>query len=682
MPRTTASEEKSAIARGCGRLECYTLGFHHMFLNLEGHKFFGEGSGREKKIYSPDKSGMFRWLGATPRFHFPSATCKLEDIATRGSGEDVVIHGYLGTQRQAGKNLLFAELRSTTLSHSIQLVASNKTSAEGASVFDKLSGLNVETPVAVEGKLKGRKAKQTPSKLEAGAVQQITEVEIELTNISPLNHFPKDIMVTQDSVFTAEQRHLQLRMEKPLRDALAFRSKAASILRTELCEGKDFVEIETPLLFKSTPEGAREFLVPTRTPGLAYALPQSPQQYKQILMASGIPRYVQFAKCFRDEDLRADRQPEFTQVDLEMSFATGEDVMSTVEDVVKTLWQKLLGISHEGQFPRLSYEDAMSNYGSDKPDVRLGSKISRAEYMLPVDLIRKIGPLHDPIVEVLKMPISEDVKETREFVTKFMDSSDSKPFNDNPEGQPGIFIFDPRKPLSGLSVFGFEAAETIEEMLDLEEGDLVVLQARKNAPHAGGSTPLGNLRLALHKFAVRHNYIPAPQGFEFLWITDFPLFSPSVANEPGQGGAAGFSSTHHPFTAPKTAEDVDLLLTDPAAVKAEHYDLVVNGVELGGGSRRIHSAAMQQFVLREVLKMSEERLKDFDHLIEVLRAGCPPHAGMALGFDRLIAVMLGKESVRDVIAFPKSGRGEDLLVRSPTLMTEDQLKTYHLKLRE
>ncbi|KAG9520584.1 hypothetical protein KCU93_g7642, partial [Aureobasidium melanogenum] len=615
-------------------------------------------------------------------FHFPSATCKLENVAAREVGEDIVLHGYLGTQRQAGKNLLFAELRSTTLSHSVQLVASNKTSTEGESVFERLSTLNVETPVAIEGKLKSRKAKPSSSKLEEGAVQQITDVEIELTRVSPLNHFPKDIMVTQDSVFSAEQRHLQLRMEKPLRDALAFRSKAASILRAELCEGKDFVEIETPLLFKSTPEGAREFLVPTRTPGLAYALPQSPQQYKQILMASGIPRYVQFAKCFRDEDLRADRQPEFTQVDLEMSFATGEDVMNTVESVVKTLWQNLLGISHNGPFPRLSYEDAMSKYGSDKPDVRLGSKISRVEYMLPVDLIRKIGPLMDPIVEVLKIPISGDAKETREFVTRFMDSPEAKPFNENPEGQPGIFIYDPRKPLSGLSVFGFEAAETIEETLDLEEGDLVVLQARKNAPHAGGSTPLGNLRLALHRFAVQHNYMPAPQGFEFLWITDFPLFSPSVANEPGQGGAAGLSSTHHPFTAPKTAKDVDLLLTDPAAVKAEHYDLVVNGVELGGGSRRIHSAAMQQFVLREVLKMSEERLKDFDHLIEVLRAGCPPHAGMALGFDRLIAVMLGKESVRDVIAFPKSGRGEDLLVKSPTRMTEDQLKTYHLKLRE
>lgn len=592
-----------------------------------------------------------------------------------------MLHGYLGTQRQAGKNLLFAELRDTTLSRSIQLVASNKTST-GESVFEKLIELSVETPVAIQGKIKSRKAKPSSSKIEEGAIQPVTDIEIELTKVSPLNHFPKDIMVTQDSVFSAEQRHLQLRMEKPLRDALAFRSKAASILRTELCEGKDFTEIETPLLFKSTPEGAREFLVPSRTPGLAYALPQSPQQYKQILMASGIPRYVQFAKCFRDEDLRADRQPEFTQVDLEMSFATGQDVMSTVESVIKTLWQKLLGISYDGQFPHLSYEDAMSTYGSDKPDVRLESKISRVEYMLPVDLVRKIGPLNDPIVEVLKIPISEDAKETRGFVTRFMDSPEAKPFNENPAGQPGIFIFDPRKPLSGLSVFGFEAAETIEETLDLEEGDLVVLQARKNASHAGGSTPLGNLRLALHKFAVQHGYMPAPQGFEFLWITDFPLFSPSVANEPGQGGAAGFSSTHHPFTAPKTAGDVDLLLTDPAAVKAEHYDLVVNGVELGGGSRRIHSAAMQQFVLREVLKMSEERLKDFDHLIEVLRAGCPPHAGMALGFDRLIAVMLGKESVRDVIAFPKSGRGEDLLVKSPTRMTEEQLKTYHLKLRD
>lgn len=548
-------------------------------------------------------------------------------------------------------------------------------------MFNKLKLLNNESPVAITGKVKGRKAKPSSSKSEE-EIAQITEVEVELTEVSPLNHFPKDIIVSSEAVFPPEQRHLQIRTEKRLRDALQFRSRAASIIRTELCQNRAFVEVETPLLFKSTPEGAREFLVPTRTRGMAYALPQSPQQYKQILMASGIPRYVQFAKCFRDEDLRADRQPEFTQVDLEMAFATGEDVMSTIEHIVKKLWSRLLGIEHADAFPRLTYEEAMSSYGSDKPDVRLGSKIHRVGYLLPVDLVGKIGPLKNPIVEVIKISIADDPARTRKFVNQFMDSPESKPFIDNPAGQPGIFIYDTRKPLAGLSPFGFEAAEVLEDTLQLEDGDLIVLQARENVPHFGGSTPMGNLRLALHKTAAAWGYIPAPQGFEFLWVTDFPLFSPSSASEPGQGGAAGLSATHHPFTAPKTAEDVDLLLTDPRKVKAEHYDLVVNGVELGGGSRRLHNAAVQEFVLRDILKMSDERLKDFAHLIEVLRAGCPPHAGMALGFDRLIAVMLGRESVRDVIAFPKSGRGEDLLVKSPSRMTEEQLQTYHMQLRD
>jgi len=301
--------------------------------------------------------------------------------------------------------------------------------------------------------------------------------------------------------------------------------------------------------------------------------------------------------------------------------------------------------------------------------------------MLPIDLVNKIGPLTDPAVDVMKISISENPQETRKFVNAFMDSPEAQPFIQNPEGQPGIFIFDSRKPLQGLQIFGFEAAEQVEEMLELEDGDLVVLQARKNAPFAGGSTPMGNLRLALHKTAVKQGLLPAPQGFAFVWITEFPLFSPTNDSDPGQGGAAGISSTHHPFTAPKNADEVDLLLTDPPQVKADHYDLVVNGVELGGGSRRIHSARMQELVMREVLQMSDERMKDFAHLLRVLRAGCPPHAGMALGFDRLIAVMLGRESVRDVIAFPKSGRGEDLLVKSPTRMTEEQLRTYHLKLR-
>lgn len=315
------------------------------------------------------------------------------------------------------------------------------------------------------------------------------------------------------------------------------------------------------------------------------------------------------------------------------------------------------------------------------PSVTNNTQISRIGHLLPVDLISKIGPLHNPIVEVFKITITEDPSEARKFVSSFMDSAESKPFWDNPEGQPGIFVYDTRKPLGGLQPLGFEAAEQVEELLQLEEGDVVVLQARKDAPFCGGSTPLGNLRLALHRAAVAQGLLDPPSGWNFLWVTDFPLFSPTNDIDPGQGGAAGLAATHHPFTAPASAEDVHRLTTDPASVKADHYDLVLNGVELGGGSRRIHSAQVQRYVLRDVLKMSEERLKDFDHLLKVLSAGCPPHAGIALGFDRLVATMLGKESIRDVIAFPKGGKGEDLLVKSPSIMTQRQLDTYHLKLK-
>ena len=581
------------------------------------------------------------------------------------------------------KTFSFAELHDANLTNTIQLISTAVKGVDGAdSPHLLLRDLEEHTPVAIDGTVKTREAPKAGS-VEGARPNVITDVEIKVENVLPLNTFPKDIIMADGTVFPPEQRHLQVRNDDNIREALAFRSKAARVIRDELCSNQRFTEIETPLLFKSTPEGAREFLVPTRSPGFAYALPQSPQQYKQILMASGVSRYMQIAKCFRDEDLRADRQPEFTQVDLEMAFASGEDVIRTIESMIRRLWAECLHITDLPDiFPRLTYEEAMSKYGSDKPDLRFGSEIRRIEYMLPVDLIQKIGPLLDPIVEVMKFSSSRDPEETMKFVTSFMESSEALPFIQNPDGQPGIFIFNSRKPLQGLQPFGFEAAEQVEEMLDLEDGDLVVLQARPNAPFVGGSTPIGNLRLALQKAVVKQGLAEAPKGFKFTWVTDFPLFSPSSDAEPGQGGSAGICATHHPFTAPKTAEDVDLLLTDPLMSKADHYDLVVNGVELGGGSRRIHYATMQQFVMQEVLKMSEERIKDFAHLLEVLRAGCPPHAGIALGFDRLVAVMLGRERVRDVIAFPKSGRGEDMLVKSPTRMTENQLKTYRLQLRD
>lgn len=625
---------------------------------------------------------------------FHPATCSFAKLATSSltwTDKQVVLHGYLGTRRIANKKLTFAILHDQSLSYNVQLVSSPTKGFDGSDLpHQVLEDLPEHSPVVIEGTIKAREQLKpvnadSGQSSEPASAGNITNVELKVEKVTPLNTLPDNLFISPDTVFGPEQRHLQIRQSKPLRDALKFRGKVARFIRDHLADTHGFEELETPLLFKSTPEGAREFLVPTRTRGLAYALPQSPQQYKQILMASGIPRYMQIARCFRDEDLRADRQPEFTQVDLEMAFATGEDVMNVVEDATRALWTQLLKTGDlPDSFPRMSYHAAMTTYGSDKPDLRLGSEFIRVEKIVPADLIRKIGPLTDPAVDLMKVAISQSPRETKKFVEDFMDSPEARPFLNNPDGQPGIFIFDSSKPLQGLQIFGFEAAESLEQQLELQDGDLVVLQARRDVPPTGGSTPMGNLRLAVHKAAVKQGYMKPPEGFSFLWITDFPLFSPSSSDsaEPGQGGSTGLSSTHHPFTAPKTAEDVDLLLTNPLEAKADHYDLVVNGVELGGGSRRIHDARMQELVMRQVLGMSDERVRGFEHLLKVLKSGCPPHAGFALGFDRLIAVMLGKESVRDVIAFPKNGRGEDMLVKSPTRMTEEQLATYHLKLRD
>ncbi|CAI7626470.1 unnamed protein product [Penicillium pancosmium] len=609
---------------------------------------------------------------------FPPATHDFESFLSQAEpNTQVVLHGYLGQRADLSKKLSFVRLSDPAMKHSLQVVAFAKNDA-----FEQLKGLNTHSPVAVRGT--AQRKKQKASDTTEQAPEDMWEIALE--EIHPLNDFPKELIMTPETVFAPEQRYLQLRSDAELREALAFRAEARNICKKELDEGSDrFVEIETPVLFKSTPEGAREFLVPTRRPGLAYALPQSPQQYKQILMASGIPRYYQFARCFRDEDLRADRQPEFTQLDMEMSFATGQDVMRTIEGVIRRLWSTLMkDPAPEGPFKKVSYQEVMAKYGSDKPDTRYGMEIMRIDHLLPVDLVDKISDLTEPIVEAFKLEANEnDPQDTHKFISQFLESPAGAPFNSNPDGAPGVFVFNGRQPLCGLQPFGFEAAEQVEEVLDPDHGDLIILQARPRAPFSGGSTPIGDLRRAMHAYAVSTGFKPAPTGFDFMWVVDFPLFSPSSDTEPGQGGAAGISSTHHPFTAPKTAADVDMLLIDPTQAVADHYDLVVNGVELGGGSRRIHDAAVQEFILRDILKMPVERLADFSHLLDALRAGCPPHAGLALGFDRLVAVMLGKESVRDVIAFPKTGKGgDDAMVKAPSPITEQALETYHLRLRE
>ena len=298
-----------------------------------------------------------------------------------------------------------------------------------------------------------------------------------------------------------------------------------------------------------------------------------------------------------------------------------------------------------------------------------------------------ITKLPDPVIEAWKLSLDGSSKEIRAFVAEFM-SDLPESYTQNPDGGPQILVHDTSKPLRGFSSLGPEGLDILEAVatesngLDsLDNGDIVLFQARENKPHEGGSTKLGEVRNLLYHAAISKGLLEKDNSFRFLWVNEFPLFTPSSDSEPGQGGASGFSATHHPFTAPLTEADFELLFTDPRKAKADHYDLVCNGVELGGGSRRIHVAEIQEFVFRDILQMNETRIGQFSHLLDALRCGCPPHAGFAFGFDRLCAVMTDTSSVRDVIAFPKSMKGEDLFAKSPGRVSNADWKVYNLQTR-
>ena len=676
------------------------------------------------------------------------------------TSEEIEIHGFITSQRtNKAKGISFYQLVDPQLRLTLQLIASNNenqdTPETGAKadvkeedeqamaskdasqkrIKTKLDPLDLRphTPVVVRGRLACRPAKNSAQAVRlapqwlwgnnygkydefgeydgvaprldpyVGEIYSFTQIEMHVSDIVPLNTFPEALIAKADTNFPPEQRHLQIRTDAKLRKSIRTRSMVTARSRQFLFN-QGFDEIETPLLFKSTPEGAREFIVPTRKPGMAYALPQSPQQYKQLLMASGISRYFQFAKCFRDEDMRTDRQPEFTQLDLEMSFASRSDVMSIIEYLVAgIIWPDAIQrtVYHDKQeyfrpffkwippnakrlFPILTYQQAMELYGSDKPDLRFQSKIKRIDALIPPTLKSMLSSLEDPIFEMFKVPISKcSPMESRNFIGEFLDAPSSAVYLNNPAGAPGVTVYDPTKPLNGLAAFGHSAAQQVEDIFRPEPGNILIAQARpRTNAFTGGSTPLGNLRRDMFHAAVAQGLCEKPKDDAFLWVTNFPLFSPTEESEPGQGGSAGICSTHHPFTAPVANQDLTKLYTDPLSIIGDHYDLVINGVEVGGGSVRIHDAGIQELIFRDVLKMSPERIEDFRHLLDALSAGCPPHAGFALGFDRLMAVVLGKDSVKDVIAFPKTAAGEDKMVSSPARMTEEQLTTYHLAVNE
>lgn len=606
--------------------------------------------------------------------------------------------GYITSHRPT-KRAHFLQLVDEDLSHAVQLVLSPDAMADlGA----KSSLIKPHVPVLIKGRISRRTNPKTykinvdgmikATDAYTGSVILYRDREIQVETIEVLNSFPDKIVAEAGTNFPSEQRNLQFRTNEALRSRLKLRSQ----LRAACCrhlEWRQFQEHETPLLFKSTPEGAREFLVPTQHRGLAYALPQSPQQYKQILMGSGFSRYFQFARCFRDEDLRADRQPEFTQLDLEMAFATSTTVMQVVERLVlDVLWK---GAGRRTRLPEhqdptdknklipiMKYQEAMARYGSDKPDPRWQAEIQEIDFV-PQSTLSMMTSLSNPVVEVFKFSAhGQSPQRIGRFISDFMKLPSSAQFSTNPDGMAGISIYNTSSPLNGLASMGHEAAMQLEELLEPEPGDVIIVQIRARKPFAGGSTVLGQIRQRIHEFAVSEGIIAQPREDSALWVVDFPLFSPIENDSPGQGGTAGICSTHHPFTAPKPGQDLSKLMTNPLEIIGDHYDLVVNGVELGGGSRRIHHSKMQELVLRDVLKMKPERVEDFRHLLNVLEAGCPPHAGFALGFDRVVALLTDANSVRDVIPFPKYQHGRDPFVGSPSQLSAEQLQTYHLQISD
>ncbi|KAF9436376.1 aspartyl-tRNA synthetase 2, mitochondrial [Entomortierella beljakovae] len=595
---------------------------------------------------------------------FPKRTHKCGKLSKSNLGERVVLCGWAQNIRKFSDELIFLPLRDH--SGTIQLVLKGQDKDVQRSI---LQGLTVESVISVEGYVKARGQGTINPNMATG------EIEIEIDSLSLLNKTHKSLPFlpsnqTLVSIPGKASEEIRLKnrcldLRRPtLQKNLRQRSQAAWAIRDYLLNN-DFVEVETPVLFKSTPEGAREFVVPTRNAGLFYALPQSPQQYKQLLMSSGIDRYFQIAKCFRDEDLRADRQPEFTQVDLEVSFGSAEDIQSLVEGLVRSVWHKIKGVElFEGKaFPRMNYQVAMSKYGSDKPDTRFGLEIQKlsdingdkilegivlkSHTKLSGSELKRITHLENEVLPVVK--VSE--KNIDSWLHKL-------PYTQEFKGD-------------------VDQSET-NRLLGIEVGDVVILNTRPEFL-SGGQTILGRIRLDLANTLQSKGLMEIPSTqYNFLWVEGFPLFSPPEDTPITDKNNKRLMATHHPFTAP-VAEDLHLLTKSPEKVRGQHYDLVLNGVEIGGGSIRIHSPKLQSFVFEHILEMSTEERSRFTHLIDALSFGCPPHGGLALGFDRMMAILCETPSIRDVIAFPKSASGRDLVVASPSGLTEAQLKEYKIR---
>jgi len=569
-------------------------------------------------------------------------------------GQEVVLAGWIDSVRDHG-GVLFLDLRDREGITQIVIHPGNQT------VDEALGHFKTESVLQVEGQVVLRAEGTVNDKMPTGAIE-VVAANVHLLNRSKTPPFPmedsKADRVNED--LRLQYRYIDLRRPRNLA-IMRLRHKASQSVRQYL-DGEGFIEVETPMLFKSTPEGAREFIVPSRlNPNHFYALVQSPQQYKQMLMVAGVEKYFQIARCFRDEDLRADRQPEFTQIDIEMSFIDREDMYAMVEGLMKQLWKDTLDIDIETPFPRLPYEEVMNRFGSDKPDLRFGmeiydiSKIFRSsEFKVFSSSISSGGVVKALNAKGLADLTQGELKHLEEVAKSL--------------GAKGLAFI---KAESGewkspiLKFLSEEEKKHLGKTLEIEDGDVIFFAA---GLWESACTILGRIRLeAALLLEKRGKLTRSPSDYRFLWVIEFPLML--FDEEQGRYAAA-----HHPFTSP-VVEDIEKLTSDPKSVRGQHYDLVLNGVELGGGSIRIHQTELQKKVFEDVLQIDRQVVQErFGYMLEAFSYGAPPHGGIAFGLDRLVAILAQRSSIRDVIAFPKTQKGQDLMTQSPGPVSQRQLR--------
>jgi aspartyl-tRNA synthetase len=536
-------------------------------------------------------------------------------------------------------------------------------------LFEKAAALRSECVISVTGKVRNRPEGTNNPKIPTGEIE-IAVTDLEVLNYAEVLPFPVDDPEAAAKVneeLRLQYRYLDLRRPEMIRN-LRVRSKVATATRNYFDE-EGFLEVETPTLFKSTPEGAREFLIPSRHyPGSFYALPQSPQQFKQILMAAGVEKYFQLARCYRDEDQRADRQLEFTQIDIEMSFIEREDIYRVIEGLLRRVWKTALNMDVPTPFKRMSYQEALNRFGIDKPDTRFGMELvdftedfRGSSFKVFSGAVAQGGVVKALNAKGLAGATQGQIETMTEYAKSFGAKGLAYIKVENGEWKSPIVKF-----------FNDTEKTALTRKLGIAEGDLILFAADQ---WLNACEILGKIRLYCADILKGQGKLQVPADrFDFLWVVDFPLLS--FDKEQNR-----WYSSHHPFTAP-VAEDVPLLKTDPKKVRGQHYDVVVNGVELGGGSIRIHQPDVQKTVFEEVLQLPPDVVKSrFGYMLEAFRFGCPPHGGIALGFDRLIAILTGAQSLRDVIAFPKTAKGTDLMTQAPSAVEPRQLKELHLEIK-